>query len=489
MMFRWARLVFVVCAFGCGKSDRFGPALPVTSTTWKPSHVFPTQMPDEEFRQTPPPPGASVHRALRDIRETRLPNGVRFLALEQHELPFVNIRVVVGRGAGGAPVGVAAFATQMLFQGTSLRRDGVLRQAFNEMGAVYDADVSSDAVTLDVKVPAPSLRPALVRISDILRNSTFPAEDLELIRRAQLTTLDTWKTLPAVLASVTMGSILYPPGHPLHEPYAGTAESVKRLTRADLQRFHSAAFAPATTTLIVVGDFESAKLASAFETIFGGWTGVAAPLAPPPLRPQAKPRSIVIVDRPGDTQSNIRIGCVGVPRDDSDVPALRVLSAILGGSLVSRLNRNVRWTHGFSYHVDARFNFGRAAQTFAISAAVEREHTAESVKEVLRELDRIRAEPVDARELSEGRSDSVTRGWETQGDTVGALTPTAIYGDPLESFMPRILAPLEVTAEDVQRVAKAHLPTESMQIVIIGDASRIRSDLEALHLGELTVRK
>lgn len=489
MRLRPAIFVCVVCAFGCGKSDRFGPASPVKSASWHPTRAFPSETPDEEFRQTAPLPGPRVNRPPRDIRETRLRNGVRLLTLQDHQLPFVNIRVVIDRGVAQAPLGVAAFTAEMLFEGTSLRREGVLHQAFHEMGASYDSNVMTDAVTLDVKVPAPSLRPALVRIADMLRNSIFPAEEMEIIRLRQLRGLDYSKIGPSELAATTLSSILYPPEHPYHYPSAGSPEAVRAISRGDLQRFHAAAFTPARATLIVVGDFDPAKLTSAVEASFGSWTGTSAPLAVAPPDPRPKPRSVVIVDRPGDTQSNIRIGCVGVPRDDQDVPALRVLSAVLGGSLVSRLNRNVRWTHGFSYHVDSRFNFGRYPQTFAISTAVERSHTAESVKEILVELDRIRTEPIDARELAGGKADTVTRGFETQFDTVGALTPTAVFGDPIESFMPRIVAPLKVTAEDVQRVANAHLPTDSMQIVIVGDAALIRTDIEALKLGELTVRK
>lgn len=490
MRLRSLILASIVCALGCGKSDSFGPASPVQKSSWRPSHTFSVETPEEEFRKSPPLPGVRAVRPPQDIRDTRLPNGLRVLTLEQHQLPFVSIRVVIDRGSDQAPLGVAAFAAEMLFAGTSARRDGVLRQAFDEMGAAYGADALGDGLTLDVKVPAPSLRPALLRISDILRDSTFPTKELEIVRRRQLRVFDAWKASPSSRASITLDSILFPPEHPYHYPHAGTPEAVQALTQSDLRRFQAAVFAPARATLIVVGDFEPAKLSSTVATIFGAWSGTAAPPSAPPPTPPPKPRSVVIVDRPGDTQSNIRLGWIGVARDDADVSALRVLSTVLGGSgsLVSRLNRSVRGSHGFSAGVEARFSFGRSPQTFAISAAVERDHTAESITQILSELDRIRTEPVDTRELARGKSDAGARSFETQSDAVIALTPPAIFGVPLDSFIAGIGAPLKVTPEDVQRVANAHLPAESMQIVIVGDAARIRADLEALKLGELTVR-
>jgi len=197
------------------------------------------------------------------------------------------------------------------------------------------------------------------------------------------------------------------------------------------------------------------------------------------------------VDKPGAAQSVFRIGLVGTSRATPDYFALAVLNTILGGSFTSRLNQNLRETHGYTYGASSQFAMRRMAGPFLAASSVVTAKTDSSLIQFMYELRRIRDEAVPPDELAKAKA-FITLGlpgeFETTAGTAAQVRELLLYGLPLDyyaSYIPRIGA---VTAEDVQRVARQYLDPDHLAIVVVGDRSRIASGLDALHEGPVVLR-
>jgi predicted Zn-dependent peptidase len=249
---------------------------------------------------------------------------------------------------------------------------------------------------------------------------------------------------------------------------------------------------PASLTLVVGGDLRGIDVPGIVERLFGDWEAAGGATSPGAIvtRPALDARLVRLVHRPGSVQSEIRIGHPGLPRRIPDFHAVSVMSTILGGLFNSRLNRNLREDKGYTYGAGAGFDLRRAAGPFAARAAVNTDVTVPAIAEMLRELERMRDEPVTADELAAGRDYLVgvfPLRFETPGPVVGAIAGLIVHDlpdDELARYRPGIEA---VTIEDVHRVARDHLHIEQTGIVLVGDADAVGSDIERAGFGPVEV--
>jgi predicted Zn-dependent peptidase len=269
----------------------------------------------------------------------------------------------------------------------------------------------------------------------------------------------------------------------------GTTTAIKGFTVGDLQASHAAIFHPSRCALIVVGDVRADAVVPQLEAAFGSWTGqgqATAATAIPAAKGIAR-REIVIIDRPGAAQSQVRIGTVGVPRSTPDYFSLRVMNTMLGESFTSRLNQNLRETHGYTYGAASRFDMLRSPGAFFATAGVQTDKTAEAVTEFFNEFAGM-LKPLPEDEVARARS-YVALGYasdfETSGDLASRLGELFVYDLPADyhaSFVPTIL---KVTAADVGAVARKYITPDRFAIVIVGDRAKIEAPLRALNLGPI----
>jgi predicted Zn-dependent peptidase len=257
-------------------------------------------------------------------------------------------------------------------------------------------------------------------------------------------------------------------------------------------QFYQAYYRPQNAKLLVIGDITLAEAQALVAARFGAWergTTPAAPAAATPATPAA--RTIFLVDKPGAAQSVIRIGNVGVPRSSADFFPLQVLNTILGGSFTSRLNQNLRETHGYTYGANSQFAMRRMAGPFQAGASVMTAKTDSSLVEFMRELRRIRDDAVPQAELDKAKA-YITLGlpgdFETTQGAAGRYRELLTYGLPLDYFGGFIDRLNAVTAADVQRVARQYLDLDHFAIVVVGDRSVIEAGIRALGEGPISIR-
>ena len=445
------------------------------------------QKPD---RGKPPAIGPTPSLKMPAIQKQKLSNGLAVWIVEHHEVPLAQINLIVRSGSAADPIGkfgVGNLAAAMLDEGAGSRSALELADALEFLGANLSTTSSFDYSAVRMSVPVSKLGEALPLMGDVALRPTFPASELERLRKERLTALLQARDNPGALIQIAFPRIVYGPTHRYGTSANGLPPAIEALSVADLQAFYRAHYRPENSTLLVVGDVTPASIVPSLEKTFGAWKaeGMAALVAEVPNAPQLKSRQIYIVDKPESAQSQIRIGWIGVPRSTPDYAALQVLNTILGGSFTSRLNNNLREEHGYSYGASSIFDMRLSAGPFLATAAVQTDKTGEAVKEFFNELNGI-LEPVPAEELTKAKN-YVALGFpgefETTGDMARKLEELVAYNLPDDTFTNFVAAVSTVTAADLQRLAARYIQPDKMAVVVVGDRKVIEGPIRQLNLG------
>jgi zinc protease len=444
-------------------------------------------------RTKPPELGPPPRVALPPIVTRELPNGLKLMIVEQHELPLADFVLLVGSGSTTDPTsktGVANLTSAMLREGTATRKSLEIADQIAFLGINLSPSSSWESSTLSLHTPTAQLDSALALFADVALHPSFPANEFERIRKSRLTDLIRLKDQGPAIANLAFPAIIYGSGHPYGAATLGTEASVKSLSVTDLQSYYQANFKPNNATLIIVGDVTPSQIEQKINAVFGSWQrGDVSPLtyADPP---KAGTTTIYLIDKPGAAQSSFRIGAVGVPRSTKDYFALSVMNTILGGSFSSRLNQNLRETKGYTYGANTRFDMRRAAGPFSASAEIVAAKTDSALLEFMKELNGIR-QAVPLTELSRAKRFlqlQVPGNFETTQDIAFQLVPVALYGLPLDYYNNYVQNIEAVTQADVARVAQQYINPGSLAVVIVGDRKSIEPGLKAINVAPIVIR-
>jgi zinc protease len=445
-------------------------------------------------RAQPPRPGPAPRLTLPQVQKSTLSNGLRVWLLEHHEVPIVQANLVVLSGAAAdvpGQFGAASLTAAMLDEGAAGKAALALADEVEFLGAQLGTGATFDASAVRMSTPAARLPEALALLAEVALRPDFPTEELERLRTERLTALLQARDEPQSLIGIAFPRLLYGPEHRYGTSAGGTEASLKALGVNELRAFHRGHYRPDNAVLIVVGDVAAGALQPLAESRFGAWKADGAAAPPFPLRaaPQPPKRQIFIVDKPGAPQSQIRVGLVGVPRNTADYVALDVWNTILGGSFTSRLNTNLRETHGYSYGAASRFDMRRAAGPFFATAGVQTDKTAEALKEFFNELNGMLA-PIPADELDKAKNYaalSFPGEFETTGQLAVKLEELVTYALPDDVFSRYVDEVQKIAPADMARVAKTYLQMDRLVVVIVGDRQTIEAPVRAANLGPVTV--
>src|SRR5256714_5703176 len=444
-------------------------------------------------RTKPPELGPPPRVSLPPILTRQLPNGLKLLIVEQHELPLADFVLLVGSGGTADPAGktgVANLTASMLREGTTTRKSLDIADQISFLGISLFPQASWESSTLSLHTPTAQLDSALALFADVALHPSFPANEFERIKKNRLTELLQLRDQGPAIANLVFPAILYGNAHPYGSPLIGTEATVTPLTTADLQSYYQANFKPNNATLIVVGDVNPNQVEQKINALFGSWQRGDVPQLTYGEPPNAGATTIYLVDKPGAAQSSFRIGAVGVPRSTKDYFALTVMNTILGGSFSSRLNQNLREARGYTYGAGSRFDMRRAAGPFTASAEIVSAKSDSALLEFMKELNGIRQlVPVD--ELSRAKKYlqlQLPGNFETTQQIAAARDPVSLYGLPLDYYNNYVQSVEAVTQADVARVAQQYINPGSLAIVIVGDRKTIEQGLKSTNVGTISIR-
>jgi zinc protease len=417
-----------------------------------------------------------------------LENGLQVIAVSHHEQPAVSLRLILRTGGKQDPAdkpGVAALAAALLDQGTTTRDAEQIASSIDSIGGLFRTGAGSDLTSIDAVVMKDSFDFALDLVSDVARNPRFAPEEIERQKQQALSGLKVSYEDPDYIAAVVFDRLVYG-FHPYGRPDSGTPRSIASIARDDLVAFHKGWFGANNAILAIVGDVQPAEAFAGAQRAFGNWAR-AQNTTPKPTEPPAPTRRVVVVDRPGAVQTEIRIGNIGLPRKHPDFLALDLALKILGGEGGNRLHRVLRSERGLTYGASADVNALKDAGDIVAETDTRSESTGEVLRLIVDEMWRLQRQRVQPRELADAQA-YLTGSFPLTIETPSAIALQVLnavfYGldlEELQTYRERVNA---VTPDDIQRVAREYLRPDRLSIVLVGDASVFAKQLAGVGFEE-----
>lgn len=433
---------------------------------------------------TPPAPAAPREAKIPKPSEKTLANGLRVIVVPKHDMPLVAARLMVKTGAEADPndrAGVAGLTATVLRQGSKTRSAEQVARGVEALGATLESSARWDSSTVDMSVMSKNLAKAMEFLADSVRNPTFPKDELDRERQQSIDVLQVELTEPRSLAGYVATKLLYadaPYGHNL----GGTPQTLEKITRDDLVKFHRANYRPDNAVLVFGGDVTADAAFALAEKLFGSWPkGTASAKAAPSTAKAPDPR-VVVVDMPEAGQAAVVVGRQGIRRTDASYLPAIVANSVLGGGYSARLNQEIRIKRGLSYGAGSSFSARRDVGPFTARTETKNESAAEATGLVIDELNRLGAAHVPEEELTPRKAvllGNFARGLETTSGIVETISNYALYSLPLSDAERYISNVQNVTAEKLQSFAKSNLGGAGVNVVVVGDASKFIEPLKA----------
>jgi zinc protease len=386
--------------------------------------------------------------------------------------------------------GLAALTTNLLESGAGDRTGPMIAEELETLGIQLGSGASWDLTHLDITGTRARIGPATEILASVVRDPTFPLDEVERLRAEQLAGIMQRRAEPRGLANETAARAIFSADTPFSRPLGGTPATVEAITRGDVVDFHAGHFSADGAAIVVAGEIDADDALSLAASRFGDWGG--SRLEPDATRVSAAPGRRVLRRRPSGRRAvgDPRRAGGGIARSVEDYFAIQVLNAILGGAFSSRLNLNLRERHGFTYGVSSAFVMRRHPGPFVVSTAVQTEVTAAALREIVTEVHAIREDAVTAAELEDARSylaGTFPLSLQTTSGVASRLSEIYAYDLPLDYFDDYRERILEVGADQVLAAARTRIQPEALTVVVVGDAATIRGPLEELDLGPVEV--
>lgn len=417
--------------------------------------------------------------------EATLDNGLTVLVLEDHRFPTVVARLNI---SGAGPIfepadmhGLANVTAAMLREGTKTRTSRQIAEEVDRLGATLSASsgYGSAAAAMSASGLSDNFDQWFALFTDVLTNPAFPPEELAKLKTRLKTQLKQLRTDPSFLADERFKAAVYG-GHPA-SVVATTPEVLDKLTPEMLAAWHNARYVPQNAFLGIAGDVNAAEVIAKLKQSLAGWKRTDFKETFPANPQPTTTKHIFLIDRPDSVQSTITMGNIAIDRRSPDYVPLVVMDNIVGGGASARLFLNLREDKGYTYGVYSGFTALRYPGPWSASGDFRTDVTEGAMTELIHELRRIRDERVPADELEEKKRaivSSFALSLESPSQLLNYAMLRKIYDLPADywdTYPAKIMA---VTAEDVQRVARQYVNPETQQVVVVGDASKIKSILE-----------
>jgi zinc protease len=439
-------------------------------------------------RESPPPPLSAKSVSFPPYQLKTLSNGLQVVVVPHHEQPSVSFRMLIRAGAMQEPSdkpGVASFVASLLDQGTTTKTSEEIANLIDSAGAVVGSSAGNELTFVNGAVVKDQTEFALGIVSDMVQRPVFAQTEIDRQKLKSLSSLQVAYDDPEYIANLVFDRLIFG-FHPYGRPNEGTPESIPKITREDLVAFHRAWFVPNNTLLAIVGDLTAPEAFAAAEKAFGGWVRREVPAVkvvdPPPMT-----RRLVVVDRPGSAQTEIRVGQLAIQRTDPDFIPFDMTVRILGGEGANRLFGVLRSDRGLTYGASAAFRTYKNAGELVAETDTRSATTGESLRLMVAEFVRIQRESVNPAELR-GAQDFMAGNFPLTIETPAAIAEQVLarlfYGQDLSEISTYLERVGRVTPGDIQRVARQFIKPDQLSIVLVGDAAAFVDQLKAAGYGD-----
>lgn len=412
-----------------------------------------------------------------------LPNGLTLNIVERPDVSLVRLSVIVSGGSASDPAGkggLRSLTAEMLRRGSVTHTGPEIEETLDSLGATLTIQTDADTSSLDLELLSKDVPAGLELLADLLTRPSFDAEEFGKEREQRVARLDALKDDPGTWASEHFQARLYG-SHPYGHPVDGTGPTVAAISREEVVAHHHAWFVPRNCLLVVVGGVRTPALVQAIRTRFGKWEGGNPPRLALPA-PSPAPRGVLLLDRPDSTQSQVRLGSVGIPRSDLAWDALELANTVLGGGFTSRLVERIRVDLSLTYNIYSRAEKRRARGPLFIFTFTPTQTTRRIVDETVAVVEQFRESGPTAEELDKAKgfeAGLLAIRLQSLAGTASALADEWIYGLPQDSTRTAVERYRAVTLEQAQAAAKRYSARDAV-VVVLGKAEAVRPQLEGL---------
>ena len=426
---------------------------------------------------------------------TTLPNGLQVVVVPTSRLPLVDFRLVARAGSVNDPSGkegLARLTAELLTQGAGKRTARQIADDIEFVGGSLSAGAGAEQLVVSCEVLKKDLALGIELFRDVIVSPNFAAEEFDRKKEEALGQIASDKSEPSVIAENAMTAWFWGDS-PLAHPAIGWEASLKGITRDDVKLFHTRLLTPERSVLVVVGDVQPAAFVNQLKTAFAGWKRLGEAPKTDPYGPAAaiKGRTVRIVNKPEATQTQIRMMCPSVPRNQPDWYAIQVANTSCGAGFTSRLVNSIRVEQGLTYSINSRFQQNRAAGAFRVTTFTRNDQLRKCVDAVLAEVKKLVDEGPTQAELDKARNylkGQFPLGLQSPDELAGEIANVEFFGLPqdfIATYPDKIGA---VTMADTKRVLKEYFCTEDLKVLVVtnGDlAAKALAGLGTLETKEI----
>ncbi len=473
------------------------PPVPTAVPTAAPTAPPASASAPQRTRIEPPALGQIGDLDFPTIERGRLRNGIPVYFARRSAVPTVRATISFDAGNAADPrdrLGTQTLMLNLMEEGTTSLDSTALAEAQERLGANISTGFDSDRTNVSLYALVPNLRQSMALFADVVRNPAFAPAELERLRNQQLTGIAAELNNPNALAGRATGPALYGPNHPYGAiAGSGTVPSVRAITREDITGFYSSWVRPDNAAIYVVGDTDLRTVVAELNRAFGDWRAPATAKGVKDFTvpiPAPNPR-ILLVNRPNSPQSVIVAAQVLGVRGRDDLITLRQANDVLGGNFLSRINTNLRETKGWSYGSRSAVGSQEEQILFRVVAPVQADKTGDAIREVQNDVRSFLGDNgTTAEELARTTNESI-RGlpgdFETSAAVLSGIQNIIELGRPDTYYEDLAARYRSMTAEEMGAAIRAEVDPAKFTYIVVGDASVVRPQLDALDLPVETI--
>lgn len=431
--------------------------------------------PADPFRAEMPKAGAERPFQLPKVKRFALGPSIDAYLIEDHDLPVVSIDLNMAGGAMNDPagqVGRAQICMNMLTEGTERLEKIAYNEALADLASSVSSYASDDRQGVALNTLKRNFAPTFALFTETITTPGFRQVDFDRMIKRSYEALKQAKASPGSVGARVVGAVLYGLSHPLGRVV--TEATLGKLSLADCKAYHAAYVKPKGARLFVAGDITEAEVRQAFEPLLAAWKGAPKRSIAMP-RPTPPKGRVFLVHIPGAAQSQISVVHLGPARRSPRYFENAIMSQILGVGFSSRINMNLREAKGYSYGARGGFSYNQFFGRFAAGSGVRTDATAQSVIEILKEIDALKSgkAPATAGELEREKSGTILGlpgNFATSRDVLSMYGTLVYFGLPLDYYDEFVGRVKKVDLDKVAAAARRELKPGEAHILVVGDA-------------------
>ena len=430
------------------------------------------------------------------IQRAELNNGIKVILASNSTVPIIDITMQFDAGFAADSVGfksgTASYTLNMLDEGTKSMDALQLSSALESLGATIRTSSNLDMSTVKLSSLKANIKQSVALFADIIRNPAFEEDDIERLRSERLSTIKQEKVKPITIALRNLPPLLYGKDHAYGIPFtgSGTEQATRSLTQQDLNQFYQSWLRPDNATLIIAGDIQMQPLLALLNEKLGDWQ---APETKLPVKNitqvSAQQKQVIIIDKPGAVQSLILAGELVPSSGVKNNIAIEAMNDILGGTFTARINMNLREDKHWSYGAFSFFKDARGQRPFMIYAPVQSDKTADSLKEIINELNQFTSDkPATQQEMQKTIDNNINRlpgAYETNRAVLQSLLDNERFNRP-DNYVPELTGLYKnLQLADIKNATSQIVKPENFTWMIVGDREEIVNQIKGLDLGKV----